>query len=81
VARSAREPRLVLILGSLSAFGPFSIDTCLPALGRDVGVAPAQAQLTLSACLLGLAGGQLIAGPLSDSLGQQRPFCVRCPAP
>lgn len=71
--------RLLLILGALSAFAPLSIDMylpALPALGRDLRASAAQAQLTLSACLLGLALGQVLAGPLSDALGRRRPLLV-----
>src|SRR3954447_10442027 len=69
--------RLVVIIGALSAFGPLSIDMYLPglpSLSNDLGGAAWQVQLTLTACLLGLAGGQIIAGPLSDTLGRRRPL-------
>jgi DHA1 family bicyclomycin/chloramphenicol resistance-like MFS transporter len=74
---SRQRTRLVIILGALSAFGPLSIDMYLPALpslGRDFATGASQVQLTLSACLLGLAAGQMIAGPLSDMLGRRRPL-------
>lgn len=74
-----RYVQLVLILGSLSAFGPLSIDMylpSLPSLSRDLGASASAAQLTLSACLLGLALGQIIAGPPSDTLGRRRPLLV-----
>lgn len=70
---------LIVIIGALSAFGPFSIDMYLPglpALTGDLGGAAWQVQLTLSACLLGLAAGQVVAGPLSDSLGRRRPLLI-----
>jgi MFS transporter, DHA1 family, multidrug resistance protein len=69
--------RLTLILGALSAFGPLSMDMYLPglpSLTRDLGASASTGQLTLTGCLLGLAGGQLLAGPLSDSLGRRRPL-------
>lgn len=68
---------LILLLGSLSAFGPLSLDTYLPALPElraDFGASASQAQLTLSACLLGLASGQVLAGPISDRFGRHRPL-------
>ncbi len=71
--------RLVVILGALSAFGPLSLDMYLPglpALTRDLATTASAAQLTLSACLLGLATGQLVAGPISDALGRRRPLLV-----
>src|ERR671926_1924058 len=70
---------LVLIIGGLSTFGPLSMDLYLPALPsltRDLGGTASLVQLTLTACLIGLAAGQLIAGPLSDSLGRRRPLFV-----
>lgn len=74
-----RHIRMVVILGALSAFGPLSIDMylpSLPSLSRDLGASTSTAQLTLSACLLGLALGQIIAGPLSDTLGRRLPLAV-----
>jgi MFS transporter, DHA1 family, multidrug resistance protein len=69
--------RLTLILGALSAFGPLSMDMYLPglpSLTRDLGASASTGQLTLTGCMLGLAGGQLLTGPLSDSLGRRRPL-------
>jgi DHA1 family bicyclomycin/chloramphenicol resistance-like MFS transporter len=71
--------RLVLVIGALSAFGPLSMDMylpSLPSLSRDLGASASQAQLTLTACLFGLAAGQVLAGPLSDTLGRRRPLLV-----
>ncbi|CAN5831889.1 hypothetical protein BH24CHL4_BH24CHL4_04010 [soil metagenome] len=68
---------LIILLGSLSAFGPLSLDTYLPALPelqRDFGSSAVLAQLTLSACLLGLATGQIVAGSVSDKFGRRRPL-------
>jgi len=65
------------VLGALSAFGPLSMDMYLPAtptIAADLHASQSQVQLTLSACLAGLAFGQLVAGPLSDSLGRRRPL-------
>ncbi len=69
--------RLILILGALVALGPLSIDAYvpgLPKLTRDLSASASGAQLTITACLLGLAVGQLLAGPLSDALGRRRPL-------
>jgi DHA1 family bicyclomycin/chloramphenicol resistance-like MFS transporter len=77
--RGWRRVRLVVILGALSAFGPLSIDMylpSLPSLSRDLQASASATQLTLSACLLGLALGQVIAGPVSDTLGRRRPLLV-----
>ena len=65
----------VLLL--LTAFGPISMDLylpVLPALRADLGTTTSAAQLTVTACLLGLAFGQVIAGPLSDRFGRRRPL-------
>jgi MFS transporter, DHA1 family, multidrug resistance protein len=74
-----RRAGLVVLLGAVSAFGPVSMDTYLPGLpelGRDLGVSASQAQLTLTACLIGLALGQLLAGPVSDARGRRGPLLV-----
>lgn len=74
-----RKTRFALILGALTAFGPLSIDMYVPALpqlSRELGASSSEAQLTLTTVLLGLAFGQLIAGPISDSVGRRRPLLV-----
>lgn len=73
--------RLAIILGTLTAFGPLSIDLYLPALpaiGREFGTSTAAAQLTLSLFFIGLALGQTLYGPLSDRYGRRRPLLVGC---
>ncbi|MEI5519750.1 multidrug effflux MFS transporter [Streptomyces brasiliscabiei] len=74
--RPSRLP-LVLILGSLTALGPLTIDLYLPALPQvsgDLHVSQAVTQLTLTAFMIGTAVGQLVIGPLSDTLGRRRPL-------
>ncbi|MGI5208633.1 multidrug effflux MFS transporter [Spirillospora sp. CA-108201] len=74
---AGRRPVLVLLLGALTALAPLSIDMYLPALPRmsaDLSTGAVQAQLTLTACVVGLAAGQAVAGPLSDRLGRRRPL-------
>ena len=76
--RFARGARLV-VLGALTAAAPLSIDTYLPALPRvatELATPASVVQLSLTTCLLGLALGQLVAGPLSDVLGRRRPMIV-----
>ena len=68
---------MIVVLGLLVALGPLTIDMYLPALPRiadELGVSSSVAQLTLTGTLAGLALGQLIVGPLSDSLGRRRPL-------
>ena len=70
---------LVVLLGGLSAFASLSLDMylpALPALAADLHASPSQVQLTLTACLVGLAVGQLVAGPASDARGRRRPLLV-----
>jgi DHA1 family bicyclomycin/chloramphenicol resistance-like MFS transporter len=67
------------MLGSLVALGPLTIDMYLPALPAivdDLGTTSAQVQLTLTGTLAGLALGQLLVGPLSDTFGRRRPLLV-----
>ena len=68
---------MIVVLGLLVALGPLTIDMYLPALPRiadELSVSSSVAQLTLTGTLAGLALGQLIVGPLSDSLGRRRPL-------
>ena len=74
-----RYLQLVLVLGALTAIGPLTIDTYLPALpelSAELGATNAQAQLTITGLLLGLGFGQLIIGPLSDAVGRRKPLLV-----
>jgi len=67
----------IALLGALSAFGPLSLDSYLPALpglARDLHASAPAVQLTVTACMAGLGAGQLLAGPLSDARGRRRPL-------
>ncbi|MGN9840493.1 multidrug effflux MFS transporter [Nonomuraea sp. H19] len=77
--QKSRRGLLLVILGALSAIGPLSIDMYLPALPAitsEMLSAPAQVQLTLTACLIGVSVGQVIAGPVSDVRGRRVPLIV-----
>lgn len=68
---------MIVLLGSLSAFGPLSVDMYLPALpilANDLHASASVAQLSLTAFLIGLAAGQVVAGPLSDANGRRKPL-------
>lgn len=69
--------RLVLVLGSLIAIGPLTIDMYLPSLpsiSAALGASSTAVQLTLTGTLAGLGLGQLVIGPLSDAYGRRRPL-------
>jgi len=68
---------LLVLLGTLSAFGPLSMDLYLPGLPelqQQLHTSASFAQLTITASLLGLAGGQLLMGPWSDYYGRKKPL-------
>ncbi|AXK78132.1 MULTISPECIES: multidrug effflux MFS transporter [Mycobacteriaceae] len=68
---------MIAVLGLMVALGPLTIDMYLPALPRiaqDLTVSSSMVQLTLTGTLAGLALGQLVIGPLSDSLGRRLPL-------
>ncbi len=70
---------LLVLLGTLTAIGPLSLDTYLPAfpsMTRDLAASQAQIQLSLTTCLVGMALGQLVTGPLSDRWGRRLPVLV-----
>ena len=71
--------RQTFVLGAATALGPLSIDLYLPAfpeLARELGASEAAVQLTLTACVVGLALGQLVAGPVSDAVGRRVPIAA-----
>ncbi|MET0162996.1 MAG: multidrug effflux MFS transporter [Microbacteriaceae bacterium] len=69
----------VLVLGALTALGPFTIDLYLPAfpeIAKDFTASDAQIQLTLTATTIGFALGQLVMGPWSDKVGRRMPLII-----
>ena len=68
---------LILILGTLSAISPFSIDMYLPgfpAIAKDLNTTVAKVQLSLSSYFIGISIGQLFYGPLLDRFGRKQPL-------
>ncbi len=71
--------RMALVLGLLSAIGPFAIDMYLPALpsiGRALHADVNQVQLSLMAFFLSFAVSQVLYGPASDMFGRKPPLYV-----
>jgi DHA1 family bicyclomycin/chloramphenicol resistance-like MFS transporter len=68
---------LILVLGMLSAIGPFSIDMYLPgfpAIAKDLNTTVAHVSLSLSSFFIGISAGQLLYGPLLDRFGRKKPL-------
>src|ERR1700748_1174653 len=75
----SRYVSLILILGSLSALSPFSIDMYLPgfpAIAQDLATSVAKVSLSLSSFFIGLSAGQLLYGPLLDRFGRKKPLYI-----
>ena len=69
----------ILILGLLSAIGPFSIDMYLPGfteIAKDLHSTVAHISLSLSSFFIGIAFGQLLYGPLLDRFGRKKPLYI-----
>ncbi|MDB5537534.1 MAG: major facilitator transporter, partial [Devosia sp.] len=68
--------RAALVLGLLSAIGPFAIDMYLPALpaiGVSLSASTAEVQMSLMAFMAAIAVCQLFYGPISDMIGRKPP--------
>ena len=74
-----KKSTLILILGTLTALGPFSIDMYLPgftAIAADLGTTVNKVSLSLSSYFIGISAGQLLYGPLLDRFGRKRPLYI-----
>jgi len=68
---------LILILGLLTAIGPFSIDMYLPAfpdIAKGLNTTVAKVMLSLSSFFIGISAGQLLYGPLLERFGRKKPL-------
>ncbi len=70
---------LAFLLSSLGILGPLNIDMYLPSfpdIANDLGARASLVQLSLTTCLIGLAVGQVIVGPISDAKGRRKPLVI-----
>jgi MFS transporter, DHA1 family, multidrug resistance protein len=70
---------LAFLLGMLGVLGPLNIDMYLPSfpgIADDLGATASQVQLSLTSCLIGLAAGQIVVGPISDAKGRRSPLLL-----
>lgn len=78
-SESAIGPRLVVVLGFLSAASPLGMDfylASLPNVQTALRTSPSAVQLTVTAFLLGIGLGQILWGPVSDRYGRLHPLLV-----
>jgi DHA1 family bicyclomycin/chloramphenicol resistance-like MFS transporter len=76
---SGKRSYLILILGLLTAIGPFSIDMYLPAfpdIAKSLHTDVAQVMLSLSSFFIGISVGQLVYGPLMERFGRKKPLYI-----
>ncbi len=70
---------LAFLLGMLGVLGPLNIDMYLPSfpgIASDLETSASLVQLSLTTCLIGLAVGQIVVGPISDSQGRKKPLII-----
>lgn len=75
----SRNLKLVLLLGMLTAIGPFSIDMYLPsfpAIADSLHTSVSRITLSLSSFFIGIAFGQILYGPLLDKYGRKKPLYI-----
>ena len=79
-SKTRSYPAIVLfVLGLIQAIWPLTMDLYLPALpliGRDLASSSNIVQLTLTGAFMGMAIGQLLAGPVSDRIGRVKPLVI-----
>ncbi|MEO7046246.1 MAG: MFS transporter, partial [Ferruginibacter sp.] len=78
-SKPSKKFYLILILGLLTAIGPFSIDMYLPAfpdIAKSLHTSVSQVMLSLSSFFIGISAGQLLYGPLLERFGRKRPMYI-----
>jgi len=76
---SANFYRIAVVLGLLTAVGPFAIDMYLPALpsiGEDLNAGTVSVQMSLLVFFLSMGLAQIIVGPISDMIGRKAPLYI-----
>jgi len=74
-----KKSHIIIILGLLTAVGPFSIDMYLPAfpaIAEGLSTDIAHVMLSLSSFFIGISAGQLVYGPLLERFGRRKPLYV-----
>ena len=74
--KTGRRRNFALVVGLLTAIGPFSIDMYLPAfpgIARDLQTDIEHVALSLTSYFIGISAGQLAYGPLLDRFGRKKP--------
>ena len=74
-----QEYIILLVLGTLIALGPFSIDAYLPgfdSIAKDFGRTISDIGLTLTSYFIGISIGQLAYGPIMDKFGRKKPLLI-----
>lgn len=74
-----KESIILLVLGTLIALGPFSVDAYLPGfknIAAEYGTSISDVGLTLTSYFIGISIGQLIYGPIMDKFGRKRPLLI-----
>lgn len=70
---------LILLVGSIVAIGPLTIDMYLPgflSIAKDFGVVEHKISYTLTSYFFGIAIGQLLYGPILDRFGRKTPLLI-----
>ncbi|MBW2961094.1 multidrug effflux MFS transporter [Mesonia aestuariivivens] len=79
IRNKKREQIILLVLGTLIALGPFSVDMYLPSfesIANDFSTTKAQIGFSLTSYFVGIALGQLAYGPIMDKFGRKKPLLI-----
>jgi len=79
IRNKKREKIILLVLGTLIALGPFSIDMYLPSfdsIAKEFTTTKAQVGFSLTSYFIGISFGQLAYGPIMDKFGRKKPLLI-----